>query len=145
MNKTRAVLGFVVVLTAAAYLAGYWPERQRRVALEAEVAILRPQLVEAQAKARLAVLLDDLLTLTEAVASLNYGQAQELSSEFFDRVQAESAGAVPATLATALSAVAQHRDEVTATLARGDASALDPLRQTQLQLRQALAGTVTLP
>ena len=57
MNKTRAVLGFVVVLTAAAYLAGYWPERQRRVALEAEVAILRPQLVEAQAKARLAVLL----------------------------------------------------------------------------------------
>jgi hypothetical protein len=134
----RAAFGVVVVLLAVAYLAGYWPERQRRVAIETEVAGLRSALGVAEARVRMAGLLEELLTLTEAVAAMNYGQAQDLSSRFFDRVQAAAPVMEPPAFRTALEAIAESRDGVTAALARGDQVALDSLRRAQQLLREAL-------
>jgi hypothetical protein len=138
MRVKRILFGVAVVLLAAAYLAGYWPERQRRTALQQEVEALRAQVADAHARAQVSSLLGDLLYLTEAVAVMNYGQAQDLSSSFFDRVQRESVSTAETRFATVLDDIHRQRDAVTAALARGDASVLQPLRQAQLLLRQAL-------
>jgi hypothetical protein len=142
MGVKRIVFGVAVVLLAAAYLAGYWPERQRRTALQQEVEALRGQVADADARARVSSLLGDLLYLTEAVAVMNYGQAQDLSSSFFDRVQRESASMAETRFATVLDDIHRQRDAVTAALARGDATVLQPLRRAQLLLREALGYPV---
>jgi len=138
MSTRRIAFGISVILIAAAYAGGYWPERQRRVAAQAESAVLRSRVADLEARQRIGALLGDVLSLSEAVSSMNYGQAQEMSSGFFDRVQAEALALGDSDLAPALARIARQRDAVTAALARGDQRALDPLRQAQLLLREAL-------
>ena len=103
---------------------------------------LRSQLADAEARVRMGQLLGDLLNLTEAVAALNYGQAQQLSSRFFDSVAAELARTPVGAFKTTLEAVLPSRDRVTAALARGDQAAIEPLRKSELTLRQALGYPV---
>jgi hypothetical protein len=94
---------------------------------------------------RVGQLLGDLLNITEAVAALNYGQAQQLSSRFFDGVGAEAARTPAGALRTALEAVLQNRDQVTSALARGDQAVMEPLRRSQIRLREALGYPVSRP
>lgn len=132
----------IVVLIGAAYFAGYWPERQRRVALEAEVAALRADRSTSRTQVAVARLLGQLLHATEAAAAMNYGEAQNLSSRFFDEVRAEVPRTEDPAMRATLESVQRTRDDVTAALARGDASVLGLLRQSQLQLRAALGYPV---
>lgn len=143
----RFLAAAVIVVGAAAYVAGYWPEQQRRMALETEVAALRAQVADLEARVRGGRLLGQLLNVTEAVAALNYGQAQALSSTFFEDVRTEEARAPGAEMRSALEGVHQRRDAVTSALARGDASVMDTLRTVQLQLRELLGYPVfpTIP
>ena len=138
MSARRVVAAVVIVLIGLAYLGGYWPEHRRRSALEAENDALRSQLANAESRVRVGQLLGDLLSLTDAVTALNYGQAQQLSSTFFDSVGAEAARTPVGALRTTLEAVLQNRDQVTSALARGDQAVMEPLRRTQIQLREAL-------
>lgn len=132
----------VIAIGAVAYAAGYWPEHQRRVALEREVDAFQQRLAESDARVRLAGLLGQLLHVTEEVAGMNYGQAQILSSRFFDDVRAESDRAADAGVRTVLQSILQNRDAVTSALARADATVLDTLRHAQTQLRAALGYPV---
>lgn len=127
----------LIVLAGLAYLVGYWPEHQRRRALEGQVATLQLQLAEAQARVRLGDLLGQLLAAKDAVSAQNYGQAQALSSKFFDAVRAESATAT-GTFKDALDKVVPMRDPVTASLTRGDPQALTLLQDAESQVRNAL-------
>lgn len=136
MKKYLALL--VIALIVAAYVAGCWPERQRRVALEGEAKALHAQLDDAQARVRLGSLLARLLSVLDAVAEKNYGQAQALSSAFFDQVREESNRAPQAGLKDALELILKRRDAVTASLTQADPAALNPLRQCQAELRGAL-------
>jgi len=138
----RFLAAAVIVVGAAAYVAGYWPEQQRRMALEREVAALRAQVTDLEARVRAGRLLGQLLNVTEAVAALNYGQAQTLSSTFFDDVRTEAARAPGEEMRSALEGVHQRRDAVTSALARGDASVMDTLRTIQLKLRELLGYPV---
>ena len=136
MKRYFAVL--VVLLAGLAYLAGYWPEHQRRQALEGQVASLQVQLAEAQARVRLGGLLGQLLAAEDAVSAQNYGQAQELSSAFFDAVRAEMTRTAAGTFQDAFEKIAGMRDPVTASLTRGDPQALTLLRDAEALVRNAL-------
>jgi hypothetical protein len=144
-----AVVG--VLLIAGAFVAGYWPQRERLAQARAEAADLRRQLAEigsraaeAEAKARRGRLFGQFLALQDAVAAGNYGEAQTLSSPFFDRVQDEAAKTGDASVRTALDAVQMRRDTVTAGLARSEGSVREALVPIERELRRVL-GYPVLP
>jgi len=140
-GRGRAMKRFLVLLViglvGAAYAAGYWPERQRRVALGEEVRSLEERLAEAEARIRLAGLLARLLTLMDVIGEKNYGQAQALSSAFFDEVRAEASRTAP-PFRDPLEGIIRRRDTVTASLTQADPAALGTLREIQAELRRAL-------
>ena len=133
----RMLIGGGVVVLLGAFLAGYWPQHAQVTRLENEVSTLRNRTADLEARNRVAALLGDLLNLSDAVRRKDYGQAQQLSSPFFDRVRAETLSPVP-SLAASMSSVLSARDAVTSDLARGDGNVAAPLREMELQLRSAL-------
>ena len=145
MNRILRIAAIALLVVAAAYVAGYWPERSRRAAAESELAAVRGQLDEAEARVRAAALLGSLLYVTEAVSAQNYGQAQELASRFFDAVGAEAGRTPLENVRPVLQRVVQLRDGIIAALARADPSALEPLRRAQLDLRESLGYPVARP
>jgi hypothetical protein len=128
----------LLVLAGLAYVVGYWPEHQRRQALEAQVTSLQLELAEAQAQVRLGTLLGQILAVEDAVSAQNYGQAQALASELFDAVRAQASRAAAGSVKDTLEAIARMRDPVTASLTRGDPEAEALLRDAEAQVRGAL-------
>lgn len=142
MTKNRLIAGGAAVVVAVVYLLGYWPERQKRVALEAELSSLRQDVVELTARDNVSGILGQLLAAIDEAAAMNYGQAQTSASSFFDAVRREASVTSVAPFRSALESVLQRRDAVTSALARGEASVLDPLRQSATELRRALGYPV---
>lgn len=138
MSKILKFLLVVVVLVAAAYVAGFWPQRERISALQAENVTLQQRVEAAEARVRAGVLLGELLTLREIVQDMNYGQARSLSSPFFEHVRAEAGRTTDAAVRPALESILALRDPVTVALTQGDAAALVHLRESERRLRQAL-------
>jgi hypothetical protein len=147
MTLRRSLIATTVVLIVivAAYVLGYWPERARRMALEAEVVSLREQLIDANARVRMARLLGELVNVIETASALNYGQAQGLASKFFDQARTEATSTPVPSFKMALEGILQNRDRVTAALTRGDPVVVEILRNAQLQLRAALGYPVPQP
>jgi hypothetical protein len=145
MRTKGLIAGVVVLIIGLAYVGGYWPEHRRRVALEADAAAVREQLTDSEARVRMGRLLGEILHIREAVSSLNYGNAQELSTRLFDGARAEASNTPVAAFKTALEGVLQTRDDVTAALARGDQAAMEPLRRSELLLREALGYPISGP
>jgi hypothetical protein len=138
MKKILVLLVMAVVLLGAAYVAGYWPQRDRLGALEGEKTQLQQRADAAEEKVRAGQLLGDLLALVETVEQMNYGHARGLSSPFFDRVRAEAGRATDPGLRQALGGIQQLRDPVTIALTQGDPAALNQLREAARRLRMAL-------
>jgi hypothetical protein len=143
--RSKRVLLFVttaVIVIALAYLVGYWPERQRRIERDQEIASLQARLAETEARVRLAQVLGDLLNVIDTIEAMNYGEAQRLSSRLFDAAREEADRTPDAAVRPVLQSVVQHRDAVTSALARGDATVHSTLRTAELQLRAALGYPV---
>jgi hypothetical protein len=138
MRKIFLLLVVAAVLLLAAYVAGYWPQRERMSALETEKAALQQRADAAEAKVRAGALLGELLTLKETVQEMNYGQARGLSSPFFDHVRAEAGRTMDGGVKQALESIQTLRDPVTIALTQGDAAALNHLREAERRLRAAL-------
>jgi hypothetical protein len=138
MSKILKLLLLVVVLLAAAYVAGFWPQRERISALQAENVTLQQRVTSAENRVRGGVVLGELLAMREVVQDMNYGQARGLSSPFFEHVRAEAGRNTDAGLKQALEAILALRDPVTVALTQGDAAALGHLREAERRLRQAL-------
>jgi hypothetical protein len=134
----RYFAALVIVMAGLAFLVGYWPEHHRRQALESEMTSLRVQLAEAQARVRLGGLLGQILATEDAVSAQDYGQAQALSSQFFDALRTEAARTAAGTVKGGLEKVVGMRDSVTASLTRADPRALTLLRDAEAHVRQAL-------
>lgn len=149
MKKILTLLVVLAVAVLAAYVAGYWPQRERLAALQAEKAQLQQRADAAEARVRAGVLLGELLTLKEVVQEMNYGQARSLSSPFFDHLRAEAARTSDPGIKQALEAIQSSRDPVTVALTQGDAAALGHLREAERRLRTALGyaapAATTLP
>lgn len=148
MNKRQSVRtkmiagGVVLALFALAYVAGYWPERGRRVDAEAQLAIALSERAVAEDRLRLAQLLGRVLLLEDTARSQNYGDAATQSSEFFDAARAELSSTSDANVRTALTQVVARRDAVIGALATGSPSVLIALRALQLELRATLGYPV---
>ena len=145
----RVLAALVVLLIAGAFVAGYWPQRERLLQAQAEavearrlLSEARSQVAEAEAKARLGLLFGQFLALQDAVVTGNYGEAQALSSPFFDRVRDEAGKVTDASARTALDAVLMRRDTVTAGLARSETSVREVLVPIERELRRALGYPV---
>ena len=135
----------IVILVAASFGAGYWPQRESLVKAEAEagglrreLALSRSQLAAISAKVRLGRVFGQYLALQDAVASGNFGEAQALSSAFFDAVHEEVTKGADPSVRPALDAVLMRRDAVTAGIARGEASVREVLVPIGRELRRAL-------
>lgn len=140
MTTRRMAIGAAVVLVAllAAFLLGYWPERQRRAGAEREAADLHARADTLEGEVRAARLLGDLLHVTDAAAAMNYGVAQELSSAFFDAAREEADRAPDPAVRATLRDLVGRRDAITSALARGDVRVVETLRQMKVDYREAL-------
>jgi hypothetical protein len=143
MKRLLAV--FVALLVTGAFVAGYWPQRAARLRAEQGAAEarrqldeLRTELARAEARDRRGRLFGQLLALQDAVANGNFGEAQLLSTPFFDGVRDEAARASDAAVRTSLDAILMRRDTLTAALARGEGSAREILLPIERELRRAL-------
>ena len=138
MSWQRVGAIVALVLIGAAFLAGFLPERRWRLAAEQQSRTAEARLVEAEVRARIGQLLGDVLTLKEAASRLNYGQAQVMSSGFFDRVRETAADTRTNTFRDVLTDLLARRDTVTASLATGDPTVIEIVRMMEVRLRQAL-------
>lgn len=145
----KLAFGLVVLPIVGAFVAGYWPQRERLGRVEAELAEARRQQAETrsqlesvEAQARLGRLFGQFLAMDDSAVAGNYGAAQGFSSAFFDGVRAEAATTTDASVRTALDAVLMRRDAVTASLARGEASVREVLVLIERELRRTLGYPV---
>lgn len=136
--KLILVVASVVVL-AAAYVIGYWPQRTQRLAAESRVETLQTTLALAEARVRAGALLGRVLTVGELVGRQDYGQAMERSSALFDGIRQEATATPDPTLRDGLNAALGKRDLVTSGLAKADPATAETLRAIGLDLRRALA------
>jgi hypothetical protein len=134
----RKLLAFAVaVLLAAAYAAGRWPERRRRLALEGEAAVLRDSLADAEARASLAAHLAAIRNLIDAAAERSFSRTRTLGTAFFDQVEESLAAEPDPGLREALQEVLGARDPVIAGLAREEPAVVRRLREAEDRLRAA--------
>jgi hypothetical protein len=142
MRTKLVVFGLGALLLAAIYVAGWLPERNRRIETEGRTAALQVERDDAEERLRVARLLGDILMLEEVVANRNYGQAEQLASRFFDAVRAEGSSVSDAGIRAALNEVQGRRDEVTAALARTDPAVATILKQIEVRLRSGIGYPV---
>jgi predicted negative regulator of RcsB-dependent stress response len=133
----RIWLGVGVTLIVLAYFGGFWPQHQQLTASQTLAGTLQNQLAVAEARIRLGQILGQLLRLSDAVRTKNYGEAATLSSAYFDAVRAE-ASRTSAEGAAALNSILNSRDQVTTAIAGTDAQLEITLREHEQQLRRAL-------
>ena len=136
MKRVLVVLTLAAI--GAAYFAGYWPQRQERVASEAALAGVRADLERAEARNRLYGLQSQLIDLLATVEARNFGDAQAQATAFFGSVRAESGRPDQSHAQEALEDVAAGRDSLTIALTQNDPAALEMLHGAMTRLREAL-------
>jgi hypothetical protein len=135
----------ILLLVLVSYFLGYWPQHQQVETLQQENTKLRQQLSRAEAVGRLAGLQNELLDLLGEIEKQNYGEAQRLSSKFFDDVRKEADRDKTAPYLAALETILARRDAVTMGLTKGEAATATPLRQTLTELKQIISGMEGTP
>lgn len=147
-GKTTATIAATCLVLGGA--AGFWPQYQRRVETERQLAaarqdleVARGQLDGATSAVRLSGLLGQSLVLRDLVAGQNYGLAQQHATRFFDAVREEAARTAPGSIAaSALEAVLATRDRVTAGVSTADPTVALVSREIEARLRGALGYQV---
>jgi len=126
-------VGVVVMALAlgGAFLLGWWPEHQKRVGLEGDVAQSRSQARDAEALLEMCRLQDQLYGLLNMLDAQDFNSAQAQSTSFFDAIRAATARS-PGQLQ--LEPLLAQRDAVTGALARGDQAAIEALRAMRVTL-----------
>jgi hypothetical protein len=137
-DRVRKIwVGIGAAVIVLAFVAGFWPQHRQLTAAQTLAATLQAELDAAEARARLAAVLGELLHLSDAVRNRNYGEAASLSSTYFDAVRQEASRADAETRAV-LDSLLNSRDQVTTAIAGADAGLDVTLRMQERQLRRAL-------
>ena len=139
----KIVFIFGILLLVGAYLGGYWPQRQKVHEAEKKSAQAIQELTSAQAVVRITRLENDLISLVDLTQNQNYGEAQKLSSRFFDDLRSELDHSPNAPYRQTLETIFARRDAVTSGLTRGDAATIGPLRQSLDEIRQLSENLVS--
>ena len=143
-RKPLIIIGVMVLMISASFLAGYWPQHRRGTSLQTDNDALRARIVTLENRARLSMIHSKALDAIDAVTAMNYGQAQGLSSSLFDDIRAELNRTTESQYQEALQEGLKRRDTITAALATGDSSALEPLRELEKRMRQVLSTPVAV-
>lgn len=114
-----------VLLLAAAYVAGYWPQRG-----------LRDRLETARSAVLVCRLQNELINILDQTQSQNYGMAQQIAGQFFDDLHNQMNDSALADYRQSLQTIAGQRDTVISALAKADGSIVGSLRQDLGQVRQ---------
>lgn len=138
MSWKRIATVAAVVLIGGAFLAGYLPERRLRTAAEREAVTLRERLASAEARVRMGQLLGETLALREVVMRQNYGQAQDLSSSFFNSIRVEATATPLNEFRDVLNDVLSRRDSITSSLTKAEPGVVERLHDIEVRMRGAL-------
>jgi hypothetical protein len=134
----RVLVVITVGAIGAAYLAGYWPQRQGRVASQEALAAMGASLERSQARNRLYGLQSQLVALRATVEARNFGDAQGEAGAFFDSVRAEAGRRDQSHARQALEGIAAGRDSLTVALTQSDPAALEMVQGAMTRLGDAL-------
>jgi hypothetical protein len=127
--RSKLVLWFLLLL--AGFLVGFILQYSRLDRVQQELSASTKQLGSCQSSQQLAQLRDTATMMYLEVVQKNYGKAGEYSREVFDQAQQIANSTEDSALRNLLRDTLATRDQVTADLAKGDASALS---ETQLFL-----------
>ena len=127
--RSKLVLWFLLLL--AGFLVGFILQYSRLHRVQQELSASTKQLGSCQSSQQLAQLRDTATMMYLEVVQKNYGKAGEYSREVFDQAQQIASSTEDSALRNLLRDTLATRDQVTADLAKGDASALS---ETQLVL-----------
>jgi hypothetical protein len=128
----------VLVLLGLSFGGGFWWEHQRMESVQHRLDAASAQLAQADEIVRLCRLQDQLLTLVDDTASKNYGDAANVSTQFFNQLSDEVSIENRADVKSAMQSILAQRDQVTAELAKGDSSAHDMFMQMSDTLHRAI-------
>lgn len=131
----------VLLLIGTAYLGGYLPQHRQLTRARNELQTATKQLADSQDETRMCRLENRLLGVIERATERNYGEAQRLSSEFFDQVRSEISQTSRESFKSTLESALQKRDAVTVDLTQGNPAILDLLQQILSGFRQTLGTT----
>jgi hypothetical protein len=137
MRRWLAVL--VLLLIAGAYVGGWWPERAKRKAAEADLLEVSSRIEAAEGQLRLVEIENQLLLLVAAVEGHNYGTATTKASRFFDAVRIEAV-TLPASRKAIAEGILAHRETVTTALADPEHLDLPRVRVALDEMREAMTA-----
>jgi DNA gyrase/topoisomerase IV subunit A len=138
MKKLLWALISIVVVAAGSFIAGFWPEHQKRAEAEKSLAETRIQIQGLEAQLRMWVLEDRLLAIRERITEKNFGLAREQASTFFEEARIEATRTTREDYRAALNELQAKRDAITADLAMGEARVSMMLYEGLERMRTAL-------
>jgi hypothetical protein len=139
-------LGFILlaILLVVVYAAGYWPQHSQFQRTDKRLKSVSSELADTQARLQIYILSDRLARLIDKVEEKNFGDAQKLSSSFFDQVAAEMAETTDQHRKAVLQSIVNRRDAVTTGLANGTSATGEVLHQSLREL-WSLADSIAVP
>ncbi len=123
-----AKLVTALILLVAAYLAGFLPTYLENRSLTNQVLTLKGQLDNSRESLGVTSLQNDLAQILIDAEQHNFGVARDRSTRFFDQLRQTIPNLHDEKLRQQLSAVLEHRDEITA-----DLTAVNPESSTKLR------------
>jgi hypothetical protein len=125
-TKSKYILGAVGIVVI--FLIGFVPQLRETWGLQSEIAAIRSELSNTQFRARI----DELRNLAGQMMlesmQQNYGVAQKLSAQYFDRLMQLAAEAENPDLKDSLSKLLGERDAITAGLTQGSSLVIPELQ-----------------
>jgi hypothetical protein len=125
-TKSKYILGAAGLLVS--FLIGFVPQLRETWRLQSEVAATRSELSDAQSQARI----DELRNLAGQMMlesmQQNYGVAQNLSTQYFDRLTQLATETEKPDLKDSLSRLLGERDAITAGLTQGSSLVIPDLQ-----------------
>jgi len=132
---TRKIALWLVLLLVG-FLAGFVLQYSRLQQARQQLSASTKQLDSCQASEQLSQVRDTATAMFLEAVEKNYGKAGEYSKEFFDQAQLIQSSTGDPVLRNLLGDTLATRDQITADLAKGDASALSEIQLLLSKIEQ---------
>jgi len=132
--RRHLVLWFVLLLIGS--LTGFLLQYARLQRVQQELSASAKQLVLCRSSEQLSQLRDSATMMYLEAVQKNYGKAGEYSKQFFDQAQRIVSSTEDPVLRNLLDDILATRDQTTADLAKGDASAVSEIQRVVSKLEQ---------
>jgi hypothetical protein len=130
----KLVLWFVLLTTG--FLTGFILQYARLQRVQQELSAAEKQLMSCQLNEQWSQLRDTATMMYLEAVQKNYGKSGEYSREFFDQAQRIVSSTENPALRNLLHDILATRDQITADLAKGDATALSEIQPVLSKLEQ---------